>query len=151
MNKMFIIINIYFISSIIDLIEVTSASYAGLIKLIPLSLYIWSITPVELWWYDIPSLVLLSSIFYSLILVIDSVSVSFCKVKSSFDKCSVWTLIRREVWISYNNITVVCILIIWFATIDMWGNSITSPLIRLQWKLPQLISSWWGKHHDCLC
>ena len=42
----------------------------------------------------------------------------------------------REVLIFYNIITVVCILIISFATVYMRGNISTSPLIRLQLNLP---------------
>ena len=75
-------------------IEVTSASSYVFIKLIPLSLHVWSITPAEFWWDDISSLALLSSIFSSLILVLDSVAVSFYKVTSSFDERLVWTLIQ---------------------------------------------------------
>ena len=75
-------------------IEVISASYYVLSKLIPLSSHVWSITPVESWWYAISSLALLSSVFSSLILILDSVPISFYKVTSSFDEISVWTLIE---------------------------------------------------------
>ena len=41
----------------------------------------------------------------------------------------------RTVWISYNIITLWCIQIIQFATIDLWVNSNTSTLLILVWKL----------------
>ena len=53
-----------------------------------------------------------------------------------------------KVWISYNIINVVCIWIIWFATVDMWGNSSSSHLIRLEWNIPPLFFSSWRRHHD---
>ena len=54
----------------------------------------WAITTIEFWWDYISSLALLSSICFSLILVLESVSVFFCKVMSSFDQRLVWMLIR---------------------------------------------------------
>ena len=56
----------------------------------------------------------------------------------------------RKVWISYNIITVLCIRIFWFATVDMWGNSSTSTLLILGKNLPTILSSWQRKHHDYL-
>ena len=79
---------------LIDWIDVTSVSSSVLSKLIPLSSHVWEITPVEFWWDASYSLAFLSSIFSSLILVLDSASVSFWKVTSSFDEHLVWTLIR---------------------------------------------------------
>ena len=56
----------------------------------------------------------------------------------------------RKVWISYNVFTVVCIWIILFVTVYVWVNSSKYPLIRLEWNLPPLFSSWWRKHHEFL-
>ena len=58
--------------------------------------------------------------------------------------------VSRNVWILYNIITVVCIQIILFTTFYIWGNSSTSLIIRIEWNLPRLFSSWWCKHHDYL-
>ena len=74
-------------------IEVKSASSSVLSKLNTLSSHLWSITPVEFWWDAIYSLAVLSYIFSSLMIVLESVSVSFCKVTSSFDEHLVWMLI----------------------------------------------------------
>ena len=60
----------------------------------PVSSHVWSITSDEFWWDNISLLLLLSSIISSFILVIDSVSVSFCKVMSLFNENLVWTLIQ---------------------------------------------------------
>ena len=131
-------------------IDVTSASSSVLSKLIPISSHVWSITPDESLWDAISSLALLSSVFSSLILVLNSVSVSFYKVTISFDERLVWTFIRRKVWISYNIITVVCIHIIWFSNVDMWGNSSTSPLLILGKNPPTMFLSRQRKRHDYL-
>ena len=48
----------------------------------------------------------------------------------------------RKVWISIYIITVVCIRIILFATVDMWGNSNTSSILRSVQNLPSLFNSW---------
>ena len=56
----------------------------------------------------------------------------------------------RRVLISYSIITVICIRIIFFNTVEMWVNSNTSPIIRLEWNLNPLFFSWWRKHHDYL-
>ena len=80
--------------SLIYWIYVASASSYVLSNLIQLSLHVCEITSVEFWRDASSSLALFSSIFSSLILVIDSVSVSFFKVTSSFDEILVRTLIR---------------------------------------------------------
>ena len=56
----------------------------------------------------------------------------------------------RKVWTSYNIITVLCIQVIWFATVDVWVNSITYPLLRNVWNIPSLFPSWQHKHHDLM-
>ena len=81
------------LSSIVNWIYVVSASSSVLSKLIWFSSHVWEITFVEFCWDACSSVALLSSIFPSLILVLDSVSVSFWKGTSSFDECLVWTLI----------------------------------------------------------
>ena len=56
----------------------------------------------------------------------------------------------RKVWTSYNIITVWCIQVIWFATVDVWVNSITYPLLRNVWNIPSFFPSWQHKHHDLM-
>ena len=53
----------------------------------------------------------------------------------------------RKVLIPYNIITIWCIQIIWFTTVDVWVNSNTYPLPRLVWNLPPLFIYWQRKHH----
>ena len=132
-------------------IEVASDYYSVLNKLIPLSSHVWSITPVEFWWDDIYSLALLSSIFFS----IDTsnwLCISFFLQSNKF----VWwnfgkNVDTRKVLISYNIITVVCILTIWFPTIDMWGKGNTSPPLTNLQNLPSFFPSWKSKRvMNCL-
>ena len=56
----------------------------------------------------------------------------------------------RNVLISYNIITIWCIWIMWFATVDVWVDSSTSPLLRLLWNFPPTFTSIWHKHHEYL-
>ena len=56
----------------------------------------------------------------------------------------------RKVWISYNIITVWCIIIIWFYIVDVWVNISTSPLLRLGKNLPAMFYSWRRKRHNYL-
>ena len=56
----------------------------------------------------------------------------------------------RKVLISYKIITVWCIQIIWFTTVDFWVISNIYPLLILVWNLPTLFYSWRYKHHDFL-
>ena len=62
-----------------------------------------------------------------------------------------WTfgmnIAMRKVWISYDIITVLCMLIIWLANVDVWGNSITSPLLRNVKNIPFLFPYWRRKWH----
>ena len=60
------------------------------------------------------------------------------------------TVDTRRVWISYNIISVWYIQTIWFATADVWVNSITSPLCINVWHLPSLFPHWQRKHHNYL-
>ena len=80
MDKTVIIVHIYVISfnNIMNWFE-TPLFFLVLSKLLPLSPYVWSITSAELWWYNISSLVYLSSNIQSLIQILDSVSVYFWK------------------------------------------------------------------------
>ena len=70
------------------------------------------------------------------------------------NECIKWNLVlnvdTRKVWISYKIITLWCIQMVWFSTVDMWVNSNTSPFLRLVWNLPPLFPSWKFKHHDYL-
>ena len=103
---------------------------------------------------DIYSLAVLSYIFSSLILVIDSVSVYFWKVNSLLYERLVWTLIRGMFEFAITLLLFVCIHIIWFATVYMWGNSSTYPLLILGKNLPTMVFSWRRKRHDylfCFC
>ena len=70
----------------------TSTSSSVLSKLFPFSSHVWSISSAKKLWYYISSLILFSSIISSLILLLDSVSVSFCKVMSVLKKYLMWTL-----------------------------------------------------------
>ena len=56
----------------------------------------------------------------------------------------------RKVWTSYNIITVWCIKVILFSTVNVWVNSSTYPLLRNVWNLPSLFPSWQHKHHDLM-
>ena len=72
--------------------DIISSSSSVLIKFIPFSSNVWSITSARFWWYDIYPLVF-SYIISSLIILLDSVSVYFCKEMSLFNELLVWTLI----------------------------------------------------------
>ena len=118
--------------TVIDWIKVTYTSSSILNKLIPLSSLVWSITLVEFFWYAIYSLAFLA-IHIFLIYSITWRCISFFLQSNEF---IIWTfgtnIDTRKVWISYNIFTVVYICIIWFAIVDMLGNSSTSPPIRLE-------------------
>ena len=84
------------LAALIEFINIISASSSILSKKFPLSSHVWSMTSSGFWWYDVSSLVFLSSNISSLILVINSALVYFCKVMILFNELSVWKLILRR-------------------------------------------------------
>ena len=108
-----------------------SLLFSVLSKLIPLSSHVWSITSDEFLWHDISSLLLLSLVILSSIIVIHCVLVSVFIV-ISFKRTFGMNVVTRKVWISYKIITVWCNRIIFFTTVEIWVNSNTSTLIRLE-------------------
>ena len=108
-----------------------SLLFSVLSKLIPLSSHVWSITSDEFLWHDISSLLLLSSVILSSIIVIHCVLVSVLIV-ISFKRTFGMNVVTRKVWFSYKIITVWCNRIIFFTTVEIWVNSNTSTLIRLE-------------------
>ena len=64
------------------LIDVTPDYSSVFSTLFPLSSHVLSITSAKFLWYDISSLILFSSIFSLLILILEFVSVSFWNVMS---------------------------------------------------------------------
>ena len=68
------------------LIDVTPDSSSVFITLFPLSSHVLSITSAKFLWYDISSLILFSSMFSLLILILELVSVSFWKVMSALNE-----------------------------------------------------------------
>ena len=64
-------------------------------KLIPLSSHVCSIISTEFWWYCF-SIILFWSVISSLILTIDSMSITFCKVMIVLNESPFWTLLWRK-------------------------------------------------------
>ena len=66
-------------------------------------------------------------------------------------ECIKWTIVLNvdisKVWSSYNIITVWCIQIIWFATVDVWVHTSKYTLLRNILNLPFLFPSWQRKLH----
>ena len=55
-----------------------------------------------------------------------------------------------KVLITYDIINVWCIQMTWFATVDVWVNSSTSPLLRNVKNVPSFFRSWRRKLHNYL-
>ena len=59
-----------------------------------MSSHVWSIISAEVWWNEIYSIMLFSSIIPSLVLTLDCVYVTFFKVPSVLNELSFWRLIQ---------------------------------------------------------
>ena len=99
-------------------------------------------------WYFFTCIVV---IHYFIIDTITWLCISFFLQSNEFIQWNLGTNVyTRKVWISYNIITVWYIRIICFTTVEIWVNSNTSPIIKLELNLPPLFFYWWRKHHHYL-
>ena len=126
----------------LEWIVVTSAYPSVLSKCFPLSSNIWSITSAEFY-----EMIFLHLYFFINDVIIDPNTWLCISLFLKSNECIKWdfglNVDTRKVWISYNNITVWFIQIIWLDTVEIWVSSSTSTLIRLGKTFP----SWWRKLH----
>ena len=146
MHKIVIIIHRYFISFIYRMNRWDILFSSLLSKLIPLSSHVWSIIFEEFWCDE----KFFTYIFCPLFCHWCQPLTLYLLIFQSNEWIK-WSVILNidmsNIWSFYNIITVWCIKIIWFIAIDVWFNSITSPLLRNVQNLPELFPSWRRKHH----
>ena len=96
-------------------------------------------------WHDIYSLALLSSVISSLILILDCVLVSFCKVMSLFNEVLEWMLIQGRF-----EFTITSSL---FDIFELFVKCYLTVICLLFLDLNETFLpgfSWWHKYHDWL-